>query len=181
MPRAAPVLAKLDDAQVRELLANLAERRKEEIEEYAGQTPDESRDERAEVMTRGIRKWFGSVTDEQEGLARMWAGARREDPALWRSFGEQWDRAFERALATRAMPGFEDRVRAVFWEPPLPQTAAVRAVNEHNRETYVRFVEKLAASLSPQQRRHFQKKMLGLAEDLEELSGNAPAAGESIG
>lgn len=181
VPRTAPVLAALDDAQVRELLERMAERRQEEIEEYTGQTPEEAREERTKVMARGIRKWFGSVTEEQETLARIWAGARREDPALWRSYGEQWDRAFALTLATRGRPGFEARVRSVFWEPDLPGTPEVRAQNEFNRENYVRFVEKLAATLSKDQRRHFQKKVLDLAEDLEQLSGTSAAGAEGIG
>jgi hypothetical protein len=180
VPRTAPVLAALDETQVRKLLEGLAERRREEIDEYAGQTPEEGKQERARAMTRGIKRWFGSVTEEQEMMARIWAGERHDDPKLWLRYGEQWDRAFAQALATRARPGFEARIRALFLEPDLPDGPAVRAQNEHNRETYVRFVEKLAASLSKDQRRHFRKKMLGLAEDLEEL-GKSPAAAETIG
>lgn len=181
VPRTAPVLAALDDRQVRELLEGLAERRREEIEEYAGRTSEEGKEERAHVMVRGIKRWFGSVNDEQEAMARIWAGTRREDPDLWLRYGEQWDRAFALTLATRGRPGFEERLRGLFREPELPNAATIRAQNEHNREAYVRFVEKLAASLSPAQRRHFQKKVLGLAEDLEALAGNAPAPAGTIG
>jgi len=180
VPRTAPVLAALDETQVRKLLEGLAERRREEIDEYAGQTPEEGKQERARVMTRGIKRWFGTVTEEQEMMARIWAGERQDDPKLWLSYGEQWDRAFALTLATRARPGFEARIRSLFLEPNLPDGPAVRAQNEHNRETYVRFVEKLAASLSKDQRRHFRKKVIGLAEDLEEL-GKSPAAAETIG
>jgi hypothetical protein len=181
VPHTAPVLAVLDEAQVRELLEGLAERRREEIEEFTGRTPEEGKEERARVMARGIKRWFGSVNEEQEMMARIWAGTRRDDPDLWLRYGDQWDRAFALTLATRARPGFEARVRSMFLEPQLPDAAAVRAQNEHNREAFVRFVEKLAASLSPAQRRHFQKKILGLAEDLESLSGGDPASAGSIG
>lgn len=183
LPAMASVLAALDDRQSGGLLEKLAEQRHEEADEDEARTAEETRELYARNFTKGFKRWLGSMTDAQAGRVREWAASRRDDPGLWRRYGEQWAQAFERTLATRAEPGFEARLRAVFEDPDLPDRDAVRALVEENRGKYVDLLAALAPTLSESQRRHLRKRLLGLAEDFEELSRQRPqaAAGESIG
>lgn len=175
LPPMAGVLAALDDAQVKDLLANLAEQRHEDAEEDAGRTPEAY----ARMTTRSMRRWLGTLTDAQLALVRAWAAARRDDPALWQRYGEQWAALFERTLAARAEPDFAPHLRAVFREPPLPDRPAVRALSDFNRANYVDLLTRLSPTLSDAQRRHVRKKLLSLAEEFEELAAQAPRAAQA--
>ena len=166
LPPMAGVLAALDDAQVRELLANMAEQRAEDNAEDAARTPGDY----ARTTTKSLRRWFGALTDEQAALVREWAATRRDDPALWQRYGEQWGELFGHTLAARAAPDFAAQLRVVFREPPLADRAAVRALSDHNRANYIDLLAKLSPTLSEAQRRHARNKLVALAEDLEELA-----------
>ena len=173
MPPSARVLQALDDAQVREMLKNMSEQRREETADELERSAEETREEVARSRLRGLRRWLGPLSDAQEQLVRDWAAARRSEPVLWQRYGEQWEKAFAATLATRGEPGFEQRVRDVFDRPELPDSEAVRALNEHNRDQFLKLLARLAPTLSEPQRRHLRKKLVGLAEDLEELAAQA--------
>ena len=174
LPPMANVLAALDDAQVKELLDNMAEQRHEDNAEDAELTPADW----ARRTSRSLRRWFGTLTDEQSALIRDWARLRRDDPALWQRYGDQWAELFGRELATRTEPDFAARLGVAFREPPLPDRAAVRALSDHNRANYVDLLTKLGPTLSEAQRRTAHKRLLSLAEDLEELAAQAQRAAQ---
>ena len=169
LPPAAAVLQALDDAQVAGMLEKMAEQRDEDAADDAERKPAD----RVRAASRGMRRWFGSQSDVQAALLREWIAARRDDPELWRRYGQQWATAFERTLATRAEPDFEARLRALFREPQLPDSAAARELTEHNRAAYVDLLTRLAPTLSAAQRQHLRKKLAALAEDLEELAAQS--------
>lgn len=183
LPAAAGVLAALSDRQVAGLLGKMAEQRAEETGEDAERTPKQTRELYARNATRGLKRWLGSATDAQSALVREWAAARRDDPALWQRYGEQWAQALEGTLAARAEPGFEARLRAVLDDPALPDRDAVRELTEHNRRAYVDLLAALSPTLTEAQRRHLRERLLDLAEDFEDLTGQRrrAAAGGAIG
>jgi hypothetical protein len=178
LPPTAQVLQSLDDAQVAGMLERMAEQRKEEAEDEAEQTPEEALEHRVRGTTRGLRRWLGSVTEAQKGLVRDWAASRRDNPEIWRRYGESWSRAFEQALAARAEPGFEARLRKLFTEADLPEAPEVEAINAHNRDAFIGFLTRLAPTLDAKQRRRFHSALTALAEDLEELAAQAKGARE---
>ena len=176
LPAAAGVLAALSDAQVEGLLRKLARQRAEEADEDAERTPEETRKLYARNAVRGLKRWFGSASEAQAALVREWAASRRDDPALWQRYGEQWGQALERTLAARAEPDFEARLRAVLDDPELPDRDAVRELTAHNRDRYLDLLAALSPTLSDAQRRHLQERLLDLAEDFEDLAAQRQRA-----
>jgi len=170
LPPSARVLQALDGGQVRRLLEKMAEERQEEAEDEAERSPQEAREESERNVARSLRRWLGPLSDAQSALVRDWAAARRDDPALWKRYGEQWAAAFERTLTARAAPDFEARLREVFADPQLPDSAAIRELNDYNRENYLGLLAQLAPTLSAEQRRHLRKRLISIAEDLEDLA-----------
>ncbi len=170
LPPSARVLQALDDDQVRGLLEKMAEDRGEEAEEEAERTPDESRKQHERDVARSLRRWLGSLNGAQQARVRDWAAARRDEPALWKRHGEHWAVVFERTLAARAAPDFETRLREVFRDPQLPDSAAIRELNDYNRDHYIGLLAQLAPTLSAEQRRHLRKRLISIAEDFEELA-----------
>jgi len=181
VPPTARFLQALDDAQVKDLLENMAEERTEQAEEEAERSPAEARAESIRNMTRGLRRWLGGLSDEQKKLVGDWAAARRDEPALWHRYGEQWAVAFGQLLATRARPDFEASVRDLFSEPDLPGAPAIRELRAHNRETFAEFLGRLAPTLNDRQRRQFHDKLVDFAGDLEELAHPTRAAATAGG
>lgn len=178
LPPTAQVLQSLDDAQVAGMLERMAEQRKEEAEDEAEQTPKEALEHRVRSTTRGLRRWLGSVSDEQKALVRDWAASRRDNPEAWARYGADWSRAFEQALAARAEPGFEARLRKLFTEADLPEATEVEAINAHNRDAFIGFLVRLAPTLDAKQRRRFHSALNALAEDLDELAAQSKGARE---
>lgn len=178
LPPTAQVLQSLDDAQVAGMLERMAGQRKEEAEDEAEQTPGEALENRVRATTRGLRRWLGSVSEEQKALLRDWAASRRDHPEVWARYGEDWSRAFEQALAARAEPGFEARLRRLFTEADLPDAAAVEEINAHNRDAFIGFLVRLAPTLDARQRRRFHSALNAVAEDLDELAAQAGGARE---
>jgi len=176
IPPTAKVLQALGDEQVKGLLQKMAGERREEAEEDAERSPEASRKRSTRNVSRSMRRWLGGLSDAQHALVRDWAAARRDDPALWKRYGEQWGQSFEQTLAARARPDFEARLREVFGDPQLPDSAAIEELGSHNRENYIGLLAKLAPTLTGEQRRHLRKKLIGLAGDLEELAASRPAA-----
>lgn len=183
LPAMASVLAALDDRQVAGMLEKLAEQRHEEADEDEARTAEETRELYARNFIRGFKRWLGPISDAQAQRVGEWAASRRDEPGLWRRYGEQWAQAFEGTLATRAEPGFEARLRGVFEDPDLPDREAVRALIEENRGKYLDLLASLAPTLTEKQRRHLRNRLLDLAEDFEELARQRQqaAAGEAIG
>ncbi len=169
LPPAAAVLQSLDDAQVAGMLEKMTEQRDEDAGDDAKRKPED----RIRAASRGMRRWFGSQSDAQAALLREWVAARRDDPQLWQRYGQQWAAAFERTLATRAEPDFEIRLRTVFRDPQLPDSAAARELTEHNRAAYMDLLARLAPTLSAAQRQHLRRKLVALAKDLEELAAQS--------
>ena len=64
----------------------------------------------------------------------------------------------------------------MFREPNLPDSAAARELTEHNRAAYVDLLTRVAPTLSDAQRQHLRKKLVALAEDLEELAAQSQQA-----
>lgn len=176
LPPTVQVLQSLDDAQIAGMLERMAEQREEEAGDEAELTPEEALERRVRAVTRGLRRWLGSASDAQKALVREWAATRRDDPEVWQRYGADWGRAFEQALAARAEPGFEGRLRKLFTDAELPDAAAVDELNAHNRDAFIGFLARLAPTLDARQRRRFHRALNALAEDLDELAAQAKDA-----
>lgn len=169
-PDAAAVLATFDDAQVAELLGELAERRREKAEESADLTPDELREQAVEQMERNLKRWVGSLTRPQKARIREWARQRQYAGTVWHQYQEAWAAAFTEVLKHRREPGFEQRVAQLLGEARVPYDEAMVKVQRHNRALWIGVMADLSAMLTPAQRRHLKDKVDELAADLDELA-----------
>ena len=175
VPDTARVLRTFDDGQVEELLASMAEKRKERAEESAGLTAEELRDEAREQMAKNLKRWVGSLTREQERRIRDWSTERQYAGTVWHQYQEAWASAFTDTLAHRRDPDFEQRLSALFDNARVPYSEEMEKVQRHNRKAWIGVMADLSASLDPRQREHLRKRLTELAGDLEELAGQGGA------
>ncbi len=103
-PEAAALLMTLDSTQVDELLSNLEERNREELEEESERTPAVRQKRRIRSMTRSLERWTGTATVEQKALIERaitdmnQAGLLGEDEE-WFASQEAWRSDLRAALA----------------------------------------------------------------------------------
>lgn len=183
VPDTAHVLQTFDEAQVRELVDNLARRRRERTEESEGMTTEELRADAEDRMVRNLKRWTGPLTREQRNRIRRWAAERAYAGTIWLQYQEAWAGAFTEVLQHRREPGFEARLAQLFGHGRVPYDADMAKVQAHNRQAWIAVMADLTAMLTPEQRRHAQERLRELAADLEELSrqpGTAPAASAGI-
>lgn len=176
VPDTARVLQTFDDDQVRDLLANMAERRGERAKESAGLTAEEIREEAQDQMARNLKRWVGSLTREQERRIRDWSSERQYAGTVWHQYQEAWASAFTETLAHRRDPDFQQRLSVLFDNARVPYSEELEKVQQHNRASWIGLMADLSASLDARQRTHLRQRLTELAGDLEELAAQSPRA-----
>lgn len=170
IPEAARVLAALDDEQVAGFLKRLAKARAKRKTEAAELTTDELREKSAERMKKSLKRWLGSITDEQKLRVSDWVETLRYEPAAESALSDIWAQAFSDVLASRKDPETADRLRRLLKEPPLDGADVVRDAQAHNRLSGIQFLSDLSRDLPARQRQHLAEELRQLAFDLEQLA-----------
>jgi hypothetical protein len=176
VPDTAQLLQSLDDAQVRELVDHLAERRRDAREENEDLSAAQLVERSTDTMLKQLKRWIGSPTREQKQRVRAWAEARRYNGTMFGQYQEAWGAAFTEALAHRREPDFASRLSALFAGGRVPGSAAFERQQEHNRKQLAALLSDLSATLTPEQRQHFRQRLLELASDLDELAAQSASA-----
>ena len=175
-PEAAAVLQTFDDAQVAELLEELAERRRDKAEESADMDAEDLRDAAVEQMERNLKRWTGPLTREQKARIRDWSRERQYAGTTWHQYQEAWAGAFTEILKHRREPGFAARLEELFGTGRVPYDDAMARVQAHNRQLWIGVMADLSAMMTPAQRRHLKEKLGELERDLLELAAQPQRA-----
>jgi hypothetical protein len=171
-PEATRLLLELSPAQVEELLANLEEKSLERAEDDADEIKAGTwQANRNKNTQRQIKRWTGSVTEEQKLLVRE--ATQRMQPTLedWLESQRRWRTALREALADRDSPqAAQQRILQLLREPETQWTAQYKSKETANREQMLALLTALDASLTPAQRERMQRELVALAERLEALT-----------
>ena len=170
LPASAQVFAAMDDAETRELVANINEERDERIAEDAAMTPEDLRRRDAKDMAKSLKRWLGPLDDAQRQRIEAWSHQRHYDHALAQAYYGHWMQQFQDTLDARARPEFPARFRALFAEPDVAERAAFQAQREFNNQQWIALMSDLTQTLSAAQRQHFQHELRDLAADLDALA-----------
>jgi hypothetical protein len=176
VPDAARLLMGLSSSQVEELGANLAEKSRERSDDRLKELANGTwRDQRAKDIQRQIKRWTGTVTDEQKTLARQAAGQFEPTTKEWLESQQRWRTALLDALAqpsgARESPQLrQERILRLLREPESLWTETYRAANARNRERTLALLESIDTSLTAQQRSRLQRELLQMAEQLESMT-----------
>lgn len=173
VPDLAKVLRTLDDAQVAELLQNLAERREKSHEESQDLTQEELVERAEEQMLKNLKRWIGGLGRDQRRRVRDWAVEREYAGTIWHQYQEAWAAGFTDVLHHRGAEDFTQRLSVFFDGGKVPYGAEMEKVQAHNRRLLIGLLADLSASLSDEQRAHFRKRLDELAADLDELARQA--------
>lgn len=172
LPQGAQLLRTLSPKQVDELLTNFAEDDENDYEEYCEPPPKALIGRRIKAMTRSVKHWAKTLTDEQKALIERTARrmkllgcASLESRALWRA--EVKNALFDDsdAAATQA------RLRVLLLEPHRTWTEEYREGFLTNRSLIIDMLAELDTTWSDKQRQAISRRLNAIADDLEELAG----------
>ena len=172
-PQAARLLMELSPAQLEEFLANLEEK-----------SDERSEDDRDEIRAgtwqanqikntqRQVKRWTGTVTEEQKLLVREMSQHIQPTTAEWLDSQRQWRAALRDALgdAFSNRDTAEERILQLLRDPDTQWTAQYKTKEASNREQVLSLLAALDASLTPAQRVRMQRELTTLAERLEALT-----------
>lgn len=158
----------LSDAQVADMIRRIGAEIERRSRKSLKRSEPERRARLVERMDDTLRDWIGRPNARQRELVEQWA------PQVQLATSEQTRGRlnsldhYAAVLATRAQPGFEQRMREYFLGPhPADDPRSLESVE---RRRWLQLLADLSATLEPAQREHLCKKLLGYAADFEALA-----------
>lgn len=165
------VAATLSDAQVDELLANLAKRDEKTWQEFARRTPQERRDRRERSTRKALERFTGPLTPAQRALVSDYAANSRSIMGEWRENRRVWREALAAALAERRSGApFAERMTQIIARPDDLWTPEYRAAVEASRVALVGLLADLDATLTDAQRDRARTELIALAGEIQGLA-----------
>ena len=164
--------ATFSDAQVAELLDNLAAADEKTWREFARHTPAERDSRREKSLVRAIERFTGPLDAAQRAAVRAHVAESPSFMPEWRENRRLWRQALADTLAGRRTdPGFEKRMFVLIARPDDLWTPQYRAAVELRRESLARLMATIDATLTPQQRAAARQQLLALADEVQALAG----------
>lgn len=172
--QAAPGYARLastfSDEQAAELLGNLERRDDKDRREFESRTPAQRATRREKQMRRALERFTGPLDAAQVGLIREHVANSPSFVPEWLDNRRVWRAELAEALADRrGGAGFEARMQVLVARPDELWTPAYRAAVERRRDELVELMTALDATLTPAQRASAQRRLLALADEVQDL------------
>ena len=168
-PTTVQLLRELDDRQVSQLAEALARDHQEHADQYlAAPLPQQIR-ERAERMSTRIEHWTGTLNAAQQQRILAWAHALGGQNRLWLENRQRWQASLLDALAERQAAEFEQRIARLLQQREAMGTADYRTALACNEAATIALIGDLYALSDAQQRRHLDKRLQRLGQDLGSL------------
>ena len=165
------VAATLTDAQVEELLGNLAKKDEKTWQEFARRTPDERRDRRERSTRKTLERFTGPLTPAQRAMVRDYAASSPSIMSEWRENRRVWREALASALANRhSGAAFVESMTRIIARPDDLWTPEYRAAVDASRRALVALLADLDATLTDGQRERARNELLALASEIQGLA-----------
>ncbi|MBB1362150.1 MULTISPECIES: DUF6279 family lipoprotein [unclassified Shewanella] len=170
MPDLLPIMASLSDGQVDQILAQLKKEQQELIEEYAGKDQAELIKDSDKRIAEQLSEWTGDATDEQKNIIHQANTQRLATLDMWLEYRHEWLSQFEQALKRRQQTDyFTQQMKLLMISPDELKSEVYRDNVTENTRKFGSMLITLNQTFSQKQRKHFDKKLAELVEDLTEL------------
>lgn len=174
LPDAAEVLATLSDAQVKELLASVAEERDEYKEDYVDISERKRQKKYYKEFLKHAQDWLGPLSSAQKKQIEKWSESLQPFETLNLQQQKIWEDTLAEILVKRADKNalLEELKGLMFhrtdnWQPELEQ------ILDYNQKISYELVAELLNGMSEQQRKHLNKKISEYVKLLGELTTEA--------
>jgi hypothetical protein len=109
-----------------------------------------------------VKRWTGTVTDEQKQLVRELSQQMQPTTNEWLESQRRWRAALGDAFSNRGTA--QERILQLLREPDSQWTAQYKTKEASNREQVLSLLTALDASLTPTQSEHMQHELTDLAQ-----------------
>jgi hypothetical protein len=170
MPDLLPILASLSDEQVDQVLTQLKKEQKELIEEYAGKDQAELIIDSDKRIAKKLSEWTGDITDAQKDIIHQANTQRLATLDMWLEYRHEWLSQFEQAMKRRQQTDyFTQQMKLLMISPDELKSEVYRDNVTENTRKFGLMLIALNHTFSQKQRKHFDKKLTELVDDLTEL------------
>jgi hypothetical protein len=161
----------LDDAQVEELMHNLARENEEYREEYVHTAEKNQRNRRFMKLQKFIERWVGELEEHQLGMLETWSQQYRMMGAEFIHARQVWQKRLHEILKRRREHDFlQPSLNEIFTNRRIGRTEQHQTKLKFNEMLLKRLYLDLHPSLSSLQRSHLVKKLKSYAADFRQLS-----------
>ncbi len=169
-PAITDLLASMDDDQVEELLKSFRDGNEEYREQTVEISVEQRRQDQAEGMIRGMRRFAGRPTAQQRERMGQWAAELQPTAQLNLAQRERWQARFGETLQLRHdRPEFDQRMETLL-TPGSGWSDEYRTIMEYNRNRTLEALVDLHNLAPERQLNRFRSRLDGLASDFERLS-----------
>jgi hypothetical protein len=173
--QAAPAISELfassSQAQIDELFSRLQEQNEEWLEDFNAMTEEDLRRKNAEGISDELERWFGPLHPGQQEAVTSWSRQFEPLGMMGLKARQQWQKALQELLESRADSTVLDvGVEQLFVHPERLYSSGYLKRLEANRLLTIGMVEEVSRQLDEKQRRHLDKMIHAIADDLDELA-----------
>ncbi len=169
-PAITDLLASLDDDQVEEILEGFRDGNEEYREQTVDISAEQRREDQAEGMIRGMRRFAGRPTTQQRERLGQWAAELQPTAELNLAQRQRWQARFGEALQIRHdRPEFDQRMETLL-TPGSGWSDEYRTIMEYNRNRTLEAIVDLHNMAPERQINRFRSRLDSLASDFERLS-----------
>lgn len=171
LPLLTEIGTQLDDEQVASFISDLREEQMAEFEAEAARSDEWQHERRARSMSRFLRRWTGSLTNDQRAAIDAWSKTLEpsREAAHYNRLG--WIDELESALARRDDAALLAQSAEILVVSPTSRwSAEYEALVRRNTARTTDFMADFIARLEPQQRQRARDRLQRLAEEFEQLA-----------
>jgi hypothetical protein len=168
-PDAAALLQRLSPQQVDELIGNMDEKARERADKEESDL-DKWRRDQIKGLTRFLKRWSGSASDEQKALIAATAAQLEPSQTEWLASQAAWQRELESALRAGPSADGTARIEELLTHANNRWTQEYIDKSQRNRQRYLDLITSLDATLSSGQRQHMRSELLKLAVQLDTIA-----------
>ncbi len=168
-PEAAALLQRLSPAQVDELIDNMDDKARERARDEPDD-PAQWRRDQNKGLARAVKRWTGSVSDQQKTLIAATVSQLEPSQAEWLASQRAWQQALHAALDEPPSTARSARIEQLLRDASNEWTQEYVDKSQRNRQRYMDLIASLDATLSARQREHLRSELLKLAGQLDSIA-----------
>lgn len=153
------LLQQLDDEQVTDMLAAIAEKTDEKYAELYLEDREDYQDIRHERVEKMLKSWLGKLSPEQRQIIQQWSEQLENPGQEWLAYREHWNRAFAATMGLRHSEQFPPQLKQLIVHYDQYWTENYRQMVAMNTERGIDLFLAIQATASESQREHLRKKL----------------------
>jgi hypothetical protein len=173
VPDIVTIASFLSQQQVQQLFEKIDKKNDEQRKELAELMQKSSQQQEEGVLkkrTKNLKRWIGSITDEQQSLIKSHYGAFHANRELWISYSVRYQSAVK---AVFELPDrgerFQAKLTKLLMFPDIFKGERLTQRSNENAIKFKIFLKDVETSLTNKQRKYFAKEIIDFSDDITDI------------